>query len=257
MKKLLYALALSLTCVMATAEVPQVVAHRGYHKAPGSAQNSIRSLVKADSVGCEKSEFGVWISADNVLYVNHNPDINGVVIETSHSTALDSQMLKNGERLPRLDVFLDTAATLNIGLVLELKPHKDSTREDVAIPMIIRMIAERGLADRTEYITFSRHAYDALIAQSRRPVMFLSAMEPDVVKATGGAGADFNISVYRKNPTWIGLLHEQGMPVNVWTVDKEEDLLWCIGHGVDMITTNEPELAKEMISKRHSATRQE
>ena len=114
--------------------------------------------------------------------------------------------------------------------------------------MIIRMIAERGLADRTEYITFSRHAYDAL---------FLSAMEPDVVKATGGAGADFNISVYRKNPTWIGLLHEQGMPVNVWTVDKEEDLLWCIGHGVDMITTNEPELAKEMISKRHSATRQE
>lgn len=159
-------------------------------------------------------------------------------------------MLKNGERLPRLDVFLDTAATLNVGLVLELKPHKDSTREDVAIPVIIRMIAERGLSDRTEYITFSRHAYDGLIAQSGRPVMFLSAMDPEVVKATGGAGADFNISVYRKNPTWITQLHEQGMPVNVWTVDKPEDIEWCIGQGVDMITTNEPELTRELISRQ-------
>ena len=33
------------------ASAQQVVAHRGYWTAPGSAQNSIRSLVKADSVG--------------------------------------------------------------------------------------------------------------------------------------------------------------------------------------------------------------
>lgn len=250
MKRLSLITALLLLVLPVFADSPQVVAHRGYHRAPGSAQNSIRSLVKADSIGCEKTEFDVWISADNVLYVNHNPDINGVVIETSDSTALDCQMLKNGERLPRLEVFLDTAATLNVGLVLELKPHKDSTREDVAIPKIIKMISDRGLTGRTEYITFSRHAYDNLIALSGRPVMFLSAMSPEEVKATGGAGADFNISVYRKNPTWITQLHEQGLPVNVWTVDKPEDIEWCIGQGVDMITTNEPELTRELISRQ-------
>ena len=30
----------------------QVIAHRGFWKTPGSAQNSITSLQKADSIGC-------------------------------------------------------------------------------------------------------------------------------------------------------------------------------------------------------------
>lgn len=70
MKRLSLITALLLFVLPVFADGPQVVAHRGYHRAPGSAQNSIRSLVKADSIGCEKTEFDVWISADNVLYVN-------------------------------------------------------------------------------------------------------------------------------------------------------------------------------------------
>lgn len=101
---------------------PKVVAHRGYWKTEGSAQNSIRALVKADSVGCHSTEFDVWISADGGLYVNHNADINGVVIETADSAALAACRLGNGEPLPTLSAFLDTAATLKTQLVFELLP---------------------------------------------------------------------------------------------------------------------------------------
>lgn len=237
------------------AATPQVVAHRGYHRAPGSAQNSIRALVKADSIGCEKTEFDVWISADNVLYVNHNADINDFVIETSKSDILDKQRLSNGERLPRLSAFLDTAATLDVALVLELKPHKDRSRENVAVPLIVKMVADRGLTDRTEYITFSRNAFDLLVAQSSRPVLYLNGVSPQVLKEIGGAGSDYHINVYRQHPDWIKQIHAQNMPVNIWTVDKAADIQWCIDHDADMITTNEPELTQQLITK-HFAPRE-
>lgn len=256
MKRILALFVLLVSVAAAYAVVPQVVAHRGYHRAPGSAENSIRALVKADSVGAEKCEFDVWISSDDVLYVNHNADINGVIIETSDSKTLDKQKLKNGEKLPRLDAFLDTARTLGIDLVLEVKPHKDNKREDVAVPMIIKMIADKGLTGRTSYITFSRHAFDILVAESGRPVLYLNGVSPQVLKEIGGSGSDYHINIYRKNPDWISQIHAQGMPVNIWTVDSEADIQWCIDHGADLITTNEPELAQQLIAKVYGQPRE-
>ena len=39
------------------------------------------------------------------------------------------------------------------------------------------------------------------------------------------------------------------MTVNVWTVNKEEDLRWVIENGVDYITTDNPVLAKKLIAE--------
>lgn len=252
MKRIISLIACAATLLSAAAVVPQVVAHRGYHRAPGSAENSIRSLVKADSIGAEKCEFDVWISADDVLYVNHNADVDGVIIETATSETLDNCHLRNGERVPRLDAFLDTAKTLKIDLVLEVKPHKNPEREDVAVPAILKMIEEKGLKDRTSYITFSRRSLDMLIRDSGRPVLYLIGTDPVTFKNIGATGADYHLNIYRKNPGWVEQLHAQNMPVNIWTVDSEDAIQWCIDHGADLITTNEPELAQKLIAKAYA-----
>ena len=214
MTHILAALALASALIPAEAGVPEVVAHRGYHRAPGSAENSIRALVKADSIGAEKCEFDVWISADDVLYVNHNADVDGVIIETATSETLDNCKLKNGESVPRLDAFLDTAKTLDIELVFEMKPHKDRSREDVAMAKAIKMVADKGLTERTSYITFSRNAFDIMVRDSGRPVLYLNGVSPQVLKEIGGTGADYHINVFRKNPDWIKQLHAQAIPLN-------------------------------------------
>ena len=252
MKRLLSLILSSLIILSASAAVPQVVAHRGHHRAPGSAQNSIRALVKADSIGAEKCEFDVWISADDILYVNHNADINGVVIETSSSAVIDTCHLVNGEIVPRLEAFLDTATTLGIDLVLEVKPHKDVERENLAIDKILNMIDEKGLAARTSYISFSRNACRRLAEKSSNPVFFLSAATVDDLKDMGCAGADFHVNVFRTRPEWIEQLHAAGMPINIWTVDSPADIQYCIAHGADFITTNEPELAQKMIAEAYA-----
>ena len=48
-----------LTCVASLPLLaqPKIVAHRGYWKTEGSAQNSLTSLQKANDVGCYGSEF--------------------------------------------------------------------------------------------------------------------------------------------------------------------------------------------------------
>jgi glycerophosphoryl diester phosphodiesterase len=39
------------------------------------------------------------------------------------------------------------------------------------------------------------------------------------------------------------------MYVNVWTVNKEEDIRWAIQNGVDYITTDDPMLVQKLIEE--------
>ena len=66
---------------LATLAQPLVVAHRGYWRTDGSAQNSITSFQKAEEVGCWGSEFDVWLTADGIPVVFHDATINGMRIE--------------------------------------------------------------------------------------------------------------------------------------------------------------------------------
>ena len=72
LKKMMMASALLMAACCMQAQT-KVIAHRGFWKIPGSSQNSISSLLKADSIGCYGSEFDVWIAKDNKLVVNHDP----------------------------------------------------------------------------------------------------------------------------------------------------------------------------------------
>ena len=71
-KKLILAAAMLLTGSAAVAAQPKVISHRGYWTAPNSAQNSLASFTKADSVGVFGSEIDVWLTADDKLIVNHD-----------------------------------------------------------------------------------------------------------------------------------------------------------------------------------------
>ena len=71
MKKTLVPIVALLLAASAAAQ-PKIIAHRGYWQTSGSAQNSLASLVKADSIGCYGSEFDVWLTADDRLIVNHD-----------------------------------------------------------------------------------------------------------------------------------------------------------------------------------------
>ena len=144
----------------------KVIAHRGYWKTEGSAQNSLRSLEKAAEVKVYGSEFDVHLTADNVLIVNHDNDIQGKPIQTSTYAELKDLKLPNGENVPTLEQYLLKAkekVNRNVRLIFELKPHKTPERNREAARLCVEMINRMKLAKRTEYISFNLDACKELI----------------------------------------------------------------------------------------------
>ena len=221
----------------------KVIAHRGFWNTPGSAQNSLAALVKADPIGCYGSEFDVWLTADDELMLNHDGWHDGYSLEKTSSDVLRTLKLSNGENMPTLEQFLDKAKKLKIHLILEMKPLSTPERETKAVEMILKLVEEKKLTHRVEYISFSRHVMCEFIrlAPPKTPILYLGQdISPKELKQLGATGADYNYWAYHKNPDWLKDLKNSGMTSNVWTVNIPSEMQWCIDNGFDLITTDAP-----------------
>jgi len=63
-------------------------------------------------------------------------------------------------------------------------------------------------------------------------------------------GLDYHYNVLYKHPEWVKKAHELGQKVNVWTVNRPDDIQKVIDLKVDYITTDEPLLVREIIEKQ-------
>ena len=168
--------ALIISVASVQAQKSQVIAHRGYWKTAGSAQNSITALQKADSIHCYGSEFDVWLTKDNKLVINHDPVYKMKYMEYSKGDALTGLKLSNGENLPSLEQYLEAGKKCNTKLILELKALNSKKRETKAVQEILALVTKLGLENRMEYITFSLHAMKEFIrlAPAGTPVFYLN-----------------------------------------------------------------------------------
>lgn len=256
MKRLLFFLLPALLGCFAAAAQPKIVAHRGYWTAPGSAQNSLASFSKADSVGCFGSEMDVWLTADNHVVVFHDRVSHGLEIQKSKLADIRRTItLPNGEKVPTLDEYLRHVASLpRTRLVLEMKHNDDLNREDLCARKIAKALKKYGLVGRTDFISFSINAclaFKKLLPEV--PVFYINGdLPPKSVKKLGFAGIDYGMKVYRQNPHWVKEAHDLGLEVNTWTVDSEEDMRFFIDLGLDYLTTDYPERLKAVIAEgRH------
>lgn len=254
MKKTFLTLALACAFLMMNAQ-PKVVAHRGYWRADGSAQNSIASLQKAAAIGCYGSEFDVWLTVDGVPVVFHDATINGIKIEDATFAELMNHRLANGEFIPTLQQYLlEATKTEGCQLILEIKPHSTAQRDERIVQRCLELIHMLKLQKRTEYISFSKHACEYLHAQEpNAKIAYLSGdLSPKDIKAMGLTGIDYHLDVFRRqHPEWLKESQELGVEVNVWTVDGEDALTeFANMKGIDIITTNDPEILQTVLKRK-------
>ena len=253
MRKTFYTLALVCVSLMVCAQ-PKVVAHRGYWRTDGSAQNSIVSLQKAAAIGCYGSEFDVWLTVDGVPVVFHDGTINGIKIEDATYAELMNHRLANGEFLPTLQQYLLVATkTEGCQLILEIKPHSTAQRDERVVQRCLELIHMLKLQERTEYISFSKHVCEYLHAQepSAKIAYLKGDMTPKEIKAMGWTGIDYHHGVFKAHPEWLQESQQLGVEVNVWTVDGEEALTdFAKMKGIDIITTNDPEILQAILKKK-------
>jgi glycerophosphoryl diester phosphodiesterase len=230
----------------------KTIAHRGAWKTDTLPQNSIASLRKAINLKATGSEFDVRMTKDEVLIINHDPLFFEDTIELKSYKELAKHKLKNGEKLPTLKDYLNAGRKNNAQtrLVVEVKPSITDKRQGIrAAEKSVALIQKMKLQHLVVYISFDYeilkriHALDpAAITQ-----YLMGDKTPAELKADGIGGADYHISVYRKNPEWITQLKESGLILNAWTVNTPEDIDWLLGQGFDFITTDQPELLLERV----------
>ena len=241
MKKLIVMAAACLMTLAAAAQT-KIVAHRGYWDCAGSAQNSITSLKLADKIGCYGSEFDVHLTKDGVIVVHHDQNIGKIDIQTSTYKALKKERLKNGEKIPTLEQYLDAGKDLSCKLVLEIKRQMVQSHEDSLVRQCVDLVKSKGLTDRIVWISFSGKACELLhqLLPDAHIQYLLGDWDPKTIKAKGLSGIDYEQKVLALHPEWIKECHDLGLVVNVWTVNDLNTINHFIKAGVDFITTNAP-----------------
>lgn len=240
-------------------KAPMVVAHRGYHRAEGAAKNSLNALRAAQEEGFWGSECDINLSADNELLVIHgdwHPAINTspkVHVQRASKEDIRAIPLTSGEVVPTLDEYLaQLASNKGTKLIIELKNHATPERETELVGRVLAKVHEYGVEEEVEYIAFRPFVCSELarLAPKGTKIAYLcSDYTPLRCKQLGCTGIDYNIAVLKIMPQWIRQAHELGMTVNAWTVNSEKDIRWCIEHGIDNITTDNPALARKVIEE--------
>ena len=235
--------------------LPKICAHRGFWQCQeaGNAQNSIASLHQAQENGFWGSEFDVHLTSDSVVVVNHDPDLKGLQISTHTYRQLLAKRLPNGESIPTLDEYLDQGAKSPCMLVLEIKPQPTVEATLYLAEACVRSLRSHELLDpdRVMFISFS---YDACkwVAQHLPGFenQYLEGkVDPETLHADGINGLDYHFIAFHKHPDWVERAHVLGMTVNVWTVDRPEEMRYLLDLGVDVITTNQPLLLREVLQE--------
>jgi glycerophosphoryl diester phosphodiesterase len=230
----------------------KVIAHRGAFKNTGVPENSIASLKAAIQLGCGGSEFDIHMTADSVLVINHDYTLQNLHIETSTYAALLEKSLSNGEKIPTLENYLKAGlGQTTTKLIAEIKPSKISKERSLALAeKVVAMVKQVNADPLVVYISFD---YDILKkVQQLDAKASLQYLKGDIAAAqlkADGIDADYNYSIFQKDPNWIKNAKELGVVVNAWTVNNPGTMDSLLAQRVDFITTDEPELLLKKLAK--------
>ena len=228
----------------------EVIAHRGNHSA-GAPENSRQSLREAQALNVYGSETDCYITTDGALVVNHNTTYDGLKIEDATLAQCRAKKLSNGESLPTIDEFLDMikSSPSRTKLIIEIKDHSTPARNQAAGRLAVQKVAERGLQDKVEYISFNDDACAAIIAADRSArVAHLQGNKhaSSWFRDQGYTGIDYSMSYYNDHNDWVWEAHNLGLTVNSWTIRSIADMYKQSNLGCDFITTDWPEQCERM-----------
>ena len=261
MKKMLFTVVAALATLTLSAQT-QVIAHRGFHATEGSDKNTISSLLNAQKLGVYGSECDISLSADDSLMVVHGSMHPDRRIPSAHRAHVTKDVYKDiraiscfgGNIVPTLREYLEQLKKYSCTkLVIEIKNHKGDSpeRQKHLTKKIVDLVKEMGVEKMVDYIAFSQIICDELVKLApNNEIAYLNGeLTPAECKQRGYTGIDYSKKVLSEHPEWVKQAQDLGMKVNVWTVNKTEEIQYFIDLGVDFITTDNPLETIELIEK--------
>lgn len=224
-----------------------MIAHRGVSGL--ECENTCAAFVAAGNRSYFGIETDTHVTADKQFVIFHDDNterVSGVSMEVEASTYEELSSLRLFDKqaeltrsdlcIPLLDEYLRICKRYAKVAVLELKNEMKS--EDVA--SIIKAVTELGLIEQTVFISFSlSNCIELRSLSPSSKIQFLTVNWSDELLDTLlKYRLDLDILHKRVTPELIELIHENGLEINVWTVDDASRAEALAELGVDYITSN-------------------
>ena len=225
----------------------KIFAHRGFHRSKGSAENSITSLIETNKNRIHGVEMDLRMSKDSVMYLHHDPVINGNVIQFTNSTVLDQQKISNGEFLPRFSKYMEKLSTYE-GLLayIEIKEGANSkSYNENAVLQTIKLL-NKYTQFHKNYVILSFNLTMCKLSKNFAPnlrTMYLSnnpIYDYIILKQNKIDEIGYNYKVLNQDINIVKMANENGFGVSVWTVDDLEDIKKYSGMKVSAIISDNP-----------------
>lgn len=263
---------------------PALAAHRG-----GAAlwpENSLTAFRRSIELGVDLVELDVRLSADGQVVVIHDGTLARTTtgsgpVDGHTAAALAAVRLKGpdgvevGEGVPTLRQVLDLLAPTRTGLLLEIKSpgvnaryeRREGRVEAIGGPRLdgleegcVAALEEAGLSGRTRVMAFNPDVVRRLgaMAPETRRTLLVAAGHVSTAQATADETVQWAMDV---GATDVGLEHTLldasvmararggGIAVGVWTVNDEAAMRRAIDLGVDVLTTDRPDLARRVLGR--------
>ena len=246
----------------------RIAAHRG-----GAAlwpENSLLAFQSAIALGSDLVELDVHLTRDQTVAVIHDAtfdrtsDGSGPV---AAATADDLRRLRlrgrdrtlTAEHVPTLDevLALISAAPTPVGLLLEVKEPGAGRRYEGLEELILSLLARTGLQAQTTVMAFdlrvvarvrelAPRARTSLLVD-RAGLARVGARSEQVVDWAAAAGVtDLGLEHVMVDEGLVRAAHAAGLALGVWTVNDADTIRRMLDLGVDMITSDRPDLAKQL-----------
>ena len=261
MKRVCCLVAAAVLCLTAAAQV-KVVGHRGvrfntpFDTATPLYENTIPALRFNQSLGVYAAEFDVQLTADEKLIVFHGPSVPGLGKSIHNITFAEARsvVLPGGSIMPTLEEYLaEGRKHPETKLILEVKKQPTPERETKAVELIVETVRRMKMQGQIEYTTFSDWEVQEIHRlEPSAKVIFIDSgwyiHDPDYCYARGYNAVSYDLNGLFNHPEYVDRAHQLGMEVTLWVVNDKEIVDWAIKHGVDFVSSDNPEKIKEYLN---------
>lgn len=238
-----------------------------------------------------KDNEGNWITDENIIIFDLSYeellkfDVGSLNKLSRYGRRFVNQKTLENQKIPKLSELLELSSknkSENLLINLEIKSTPDEENltpgPEEMVKLVMREVNKSNLQNKiiissfdwrtlTEiknfypeisraYLSFQQQAGIKIknTIYNRSPWMsylpFFEKYElPKIIKSQGGkAWHPYHKDITKK---LVDISHQEDLPVNVWTVNEEYDMLKMIEHGVDGIMTDYPLRLKELCDKEN------
>jgi glycerophosphoryl diester phosphodiesterase len=241
---------------------PMILAHRG--ASTQAPENTLAAFELALKQGAHGIELDVKLSADGEVVVIHDPSVERTTNGRGRVSQLTLAALREldagsffsdefkGEKIPTLaEVFESFGKQMIINV--ELTNYK--TPRDGLADKACELVRRFGLQENVLFSSFlssNLKRTRSLLPDTPRGLLALGGWLGWWSRSFGFTFGDYQAlhpGLRDTTPQQVARVHRLKRRIHVWTVNSADDMRRLIGWGVDGLITDDPKLAKDVLSQ--------